>query len=257
MPFTKYYWRVNSWDQSGVRSVSSVAAFETGMMDVSNWKGAWISDGTDIDLKPAPYFRKQFSAERKIRSARAYIAAAGLYELSINGSTVGNQRLDPGYTRFDRRVLYVTHDVTSYLKEGSNAIGVLLGNESAPALGRARDREDWIQIYYPGVPGSVGWVWALQVGLSPGARLPEIEIPPTPTPQSTPTINPTLEARFIGQQTPTRLLTFTPPASTTLKSSLIRKSMRLSTCPFRIFSSRSFFTGTPTPFGSMVPSGRS
>lgn len=92
------------------------------------------------------------------------------------------------------------------------AIGVLSGNEIAPALGRARGREDWIQIYYPGVPGSVGWVWSLQVGLSPGALLPLIEIPPTPTPFSTPTINPTLEAAFIGQQTPTRLPTFTPPA---------------------------------------------
>jgi hypothetical protein len=91
------------------------------------------------------------------------------------------------------------------------AIGVLLGNEAAPALGRAQDREDWIQIYYPGVPGSVGWVWALQVGLSPGALLPAIEVPPTPTPASTPTINPTLESAYIGQLTATRLPTFTPP----------------------------------------------
>lgn len=91
------------------------------------------------------------------------------------------------------------------------AIGVLLGNETAPALGRAQDREDWIQIYYPGVPGSVGWVWALQVGLSPGALLPSVEVPPTPTPVSTPTINPTLEAAFIGEMTATRLPTFTPP----------------------------------------------
>jgi hypothetical protein len=93
------------------------------------------------------------------------------------------------------------------------AIGVLLGNEIAPAIGRARGREDWIQIRYPGVPGSTGWVWGLYVSLSPGALLPIVELPPTPTPLSTPTINPTLEAAFIGQQTPTRLPTFTlaPP----------------------------------------------
>lgn len=90
------------------------------------------------------------------------------------------------------------------------AIGILLANESAPALGRARDRLEWIQIYYPGVPGSTGWVYALYVKLSPGAFLPFIDIPPTPTPISTPTIDPTLEAAFIGQQTPTRLPTFTP-----------------------------------------------
>jgi len=97
-------------------------------------------------------------------------------------------------------------------------IGVLLGNESAPAIGRARDREDWIQIRYPGVPGSIGWVWGLYVSLSPGALLPLVDIPPTPTPFATPTINPTLEAAFIGQQTPTRLPTFTPPPPLDLPS---------------------------------------
>jgi len=93
------------------------------------------------------------------------------------------------------------------------AIGVLLAGESAPALGRASGREDWIQIYYPGVRGSIGWVYGLYVSLSPGALLPILEIPATPTALSTPTINPTLEAAFIGQQTPTRLPTFTdsPP----------------------------------------------
>ncbi|HZM23661.1 MAG TPA: hypothetical protein VFC02_18050, partial [Anaerolineales bacterium] len=91
------------------------------------------------------------------------------------------------------------------------AIGVLLGNESAPAIGRASGREDWIQIRYQGVPGSIGWIYGPYTSLSPGALLPIVEIPPTPTPLSTPTINPTLEAAFIGQQTPTRLPTYTPP----------------------------------------------
>ena len=91
------------------------------------------------------------------------------------------------------------------------AIGVLLANETAPALGRAKGKPDWIQIHYPGVPGSVGWVYGIYVNLSPGADLDIIEVPATPTPLSTPTINPTLVAAFIGQQTPTRLPTFTPP----------------------------------------------
>lgn len=91
------------------------------------------------------------------------------------------------------------------------AIGILLANETAPALARAKGKSDWIQIYYPGVPGSRGWVFALYVQISPGAVLDVIEVPPTPTPASTPTINPTLVAAFIGQLTPTRLPTFTPP----------------------------------------------
>ena len=91
------------------------------------------------------------------------------------------------------------------------AIGVLLANETAPALGVADGKPDWIQIYYPGVHDSVAWVYALYVSLSPGALLLPIEIPATPTPLSTPTINPTLEAAFIGLETATRLPTFTPP----------------------------------------------
>lgn len=91
------------------------------------------------------------------------------------------------------------------------SIGVLLANETAPAIGRAQDRLDWIQIIYEGVRGSTGWVYGPYVKLSPGAILPVVEVPATPTPFSTPTIDPTLAAAFIGQQTPTRLPTFTPP----------------------------------------------
>ena len=91
-------------------------------------------------------------------------------------------------------------------------IGLLLANEKAPAIGRARDREDWILIRYAGVPGAVGWVYSFYVKLSPGALLPLVDIPATPTPFSTPTINPTLEAVYIGQLTATRLPTFTAPA---------------------------------------------
>lgn len=93
-------------------------------------------------------------------------------------------------------------------------IGVLLANETAPVIGIAKDRPDWIQIRYPGVPNAVGWVYSPYVKLLrvPSSLLPVIEIPATPTPFATPTINPTLEAAFIGQPTATRLPTFTPPA---------------------------------------------
>ncbi|MDR1864944.1 MAG: glycoside hydrolase family 78 protein [Bacteroidales bacterium] len=132
-PFTRYFWRVTTWDQDGVESAPAVASFETGMMEMKNWKGAWISDGQHLNgngvhVKPAPYFRKEFEPVKKVKSARAYIAVAGLYELYINGEKIGNHRLDPMYTRFDRRNLYVAYDVTPQLRSGKNAVGVLLGN---------------------------------------------------------------------------------------------------------------------------------
>lgn len=128
-PFTKYFWRVELWEPGSVAPLSSaVARFETGLMDQKNWQGSWISDTRDITLKAAPYFRKIFELAKPVRSARAYIAVAGLYELSINGKKAGDHRLDPMFTRFDRRNLYVTYDVTALLQNGNNAIGVVLGN---------------------------------------------------------------------------------------------------------------------------------
>ena len=128
-PFSKYYWQVLVEDEAGKQITSAAtASFETGMMQSKNWRGSWISDNNDIRLKPAPYFRKVFSAEKKVKSARAYIAVAGLYELYLNGKKIGNHRLDPMYTRFDRRTLYVTYDLTPEILAGKNSIGVLLGN---------------------------------------------------------------------------------------------------------------------------------
>lgn len=90
-------------------------------------------------------------------------------------------------------------------------IGILLRGQTAPALGRSPDGA-WIQVYYVGVPGNTGWIYAPNVSLNSSGFLPIVEPPPTPTPPATPTINPTLEAAFIPPQTPTRLPTFTPPA---------------------------------------------
>jgi alpha-L-rhamnosidase len=128
-PFTRYYWSVRVQDETGSWSDwAKVAWFESGMMDQRNWKGQWITDTHDYNVKPAPYFRKAFQANKSIQSARAYIAVAGLYELSINGKRIGDHQLDPMYTRFDRRNLYVTYDVTEELQQGENVLGVLLGN---------------------------------------------------------------------------------------------------------------------------------
>lgn len=95
------------------------------------------------------------------------------------------------------------------------AIGILLTGVRVPALGRAVGNDDWILIRYPGVPGSQAWVYALYVSLTGagGQDLPRIAVPATPTPASTPTIDPTLAAAFIPAEEATRLPTFTaaPP----------------------------------------------
>lgn len=87
-------------------------------------------------------------------------------------------------------------------------IGILIAGQQVPALGRTPGG-DWIQIQYPGVPGSVGWVYSPLVSVE--GNIPIVEPPPTPTPRTTATIDPTLAAQFIVDVPPTRLPTFTPP----------------------------------------------
>ncbi len=92
-------------------------------------------------------------------------------------------------------------------------IGVLLAGQEMPAYGVSEDG-NWIQIYYPGVPNSVAWVYAAYVKVVKIGLLPTLDTPPTPTPASTPIIdiNPTLIAAFVTPVISTRLPTFTPPA---------------------------------------------
>jgi len=131
-PFTQYFWRVDIADKDKQKSndPTKTKTFETGLMDMKNWQGQWITDIEDISVRPAGYFRKVFQTQnsKTVKSARAYVAVGGLFELSVNGQKISDQILNPMYTRFDRRTLYVTLDVTSQVKSDQNALGVILGN---------------------------------------------------------------------------------------------------------------------------------
>jgi uncharacterized protein YraI len=89
-------------------------------------------------------------------------------------------------------------------------VGVLLAGQVIPAKGKSPGGE-WILVEYPGVEGGTAWLYAPLVDLVPGSVLEIVEPPPTPTPLSTATIDPTLAAQFIVTTVPTRLPTFTPP----------------------------------------------
>ena len=93
---------------------SETASFETAKFDPSDWSASWITDHKDKEFEPAPLFRKSFPVGKEVKDARVYVASAGYHELFINGERVGTNYLDPGYTHFDKRILYVTHDVTSF-----------------------------------------------------------------------------------------------------------------------------------------------
>lgn len=127
----KYNWQVRVWDNKGkVSAWSEPAVFQMALLNASDWKAKWIeADFTeDAVNRPAQYFRKQFSTNKKIQSATAFITAHGIYEAEINGKRVGNYYLTPGWTSYNKRLQYQVYDVTNLLANGSNAIGVAVGN---------------------------------------------------------------------------------------------------------------------------------
>lgn len=81
----------------------------------------------DPAYDPSPLFRKEFPVNKKIGRANLYICGLGYYEAFINGARVGDQVLDPAWTNYEQRSMYVGYEVTELLKSGDNAIGVMLG----------------------------------------------------------------------------------------------------------------------------------
>ena len=87
-----------------------------------------IIDSLLYDEDPTPIFRKEFIAKNDIRSATLYITSAGYYRASLNGKRIGRNYFDPAWTNFGKRVYYSEYDLTTEVKQGSNCLGVTLGN---------------------------------------------------------------------------------------------------------------------------------
>lgn len=86
----------------------------------------------ESSMGAASMFRKEFTAKAPVKSAKLYSSALGIYDVFINGTRVGHvqddgttiyDELKPGWTDYAKKVFYNTHDVTTLVKEGGNAIG--------------------------------------------------------------------------------------------------------------------------------------
>ncbi|MFD0673030.1 family 78 glycoside hydrolase catalytic domain [Cohnella sp. GCM10027633] len=128
---TRYWWKVRLWDRHGDPSPwSEAACFETGMFAFEDWGCGWLNAEYPNSPTAVYYERNAFELKKdaRVETARAYIGATGskanAYELRINGVKVGEDLLSPGQTHF-RRGLYRAHDVTSLLRGGANAVGIM------------------------------------------------------------------------------------------------------------------------------------
>jgi alpha-L-rhamnosidase len=160
----KYWWKVKVWDNKGIESDWSTPSHWTmALINPGDWKGQWIRSDLelsalqkelkaltdfgmepesemwslneqirkrtgDITSAPAVYLRKEFESKNTVTRATANICGLGLNELYINGDKVSDEFLNPAPSDYQKRIFYQTYDVTRFIKDGKNALGVMLGN---------------------------------------------------------------------------------------------------------------------------------
>ncbi|MGB7590176.1 MAG: alpha-L-rhamnosidase N-terminal domain-containing protein, partial [Terriglobia bacterium] len=123
-------WRVSpaevpDWDKSEFNDSAWGEAKVLGEYGMAPWgEVGWA----ERRVLPARLLRKDFNVEGQVKRATLYISGLGLSEPYLNGAKVGDDVLVPALTDYDKRVFYLTYDVTKRLKPGPNAAGVILGN---------------------------------------------------------------------------------------------------------------------------------
>lgn len=133
---TKYFWKVNVIANKVEALCKENAFFSTGLLNAEDWKAKWIGYDkasawdsiTQWSRLSARYLRKEFKSTADVKRATVYIVGLGLYELYINGRKIGDQVLAPNPTDYRKSVFYNTHDVTTEIQKGNNAISTVLGN---------------------------------------------------------------------------------------------------------------------------------
>jgi len=120
-------WKVSktlqtNWQTLGFDDSTWTNALVLGSFGISPW-------GTGVVIQNSlPIFRRPFTVNSGLQRALVYICGLGQYELTANGAKVGNAVLSPGWSLYSQTCLYDTLDLTSYLTNGNNAVGVVLGN---------------------------------------------------------------------------------------------------------------------------------
>lgn len=80
------------------------------------------------EFRPVQYIRIPLHVEKKLKKARIYMTAHGVYQLEINGQRYDDREFAPEITSYDKVLQYQTYDVTDRLAAGDNVAGIRLGD---------------------------------------------------------------------------------------------------------------------------------
>ncbi len=98
------------------------------------FKSKWITYTTgeyksadDKYGNPSPYFRHTFCVTKNIKKATLFASALGVFKIYLNGKSVADDYLSPGWVDYSKKLPLVKYDITEKLGK-NNAIGVILSD---------------------------------------------------------------------------------------------------------------------------------
>ncbi len=128
LPMTKYFVRVMIWEGEISSPWSKSVYFITSIM--KEWDAPFVSaENLDSykECSKGTYVRGVFEVKKEVATAYAYITSLGLYNFFINGKKTSSDEMTPGWTSYNRNLLYQCVDVTDLILQGENCAGAILG----------------------------------------------------------------------------------------------------------------------------------
>lgn len=128
-PAARYYIRVRVIALENEQSDWEKGCFVTALLHNNGWKGAFITPEKmrDRDESRGYYLRKAIWIEKKVKESYAFTTALGLYHFYLNGEKVGEDEFTPGWTSYNKHLLYQCYDITDRIRTGRNMFGAMIG----------------------------------------------------------------------------------------------------------------------------------
>ena len=78
--------------------------------------------------KSLPMLKRTFTLDEKHKNATLQATALGIYDVKVNGLSVSEHELKPGWTDYRKEVTYQTMEIGKFLRKGENEICVQLSS---------------------------------------------------------------------------------------------------------------------------------
>lgn len=149
----EYFFKIKVWNNYGEIAESQLKSFEIGLSK-EDWIAKWIEVDKNTDsvkeefnigkvfsyhpnpdeIREIPLdspieFSKEFEIKnKKVKKAKIYITAHGVYEAVLNNKKIGDEYLAPGFTTYSKMQCYQTHNITEQIKIGKNKIHITVAD---------------------------------------------------------------------------------------------------------------------------------